>query len=457
MSVVVTKNKRERQFANQTPARHSGEGRNPPASSFRTPRSGDPESSSLPSAVEHGVDAAQVQAKMAWPMVRLGDVAKTSSGGTPKRSVSSYYDGDIPWVKSGELGDRIVYETEERISQAALEQSSAKLFPKGTLCVALYGATVGKLGILGIDAATNQAVCGIFLPESIDTRFAYRFLESKRRELIEKGKGGAQPNISQEIIRDLAFPLPAIGVQRQIIAEIEKQFTRLDAGLAALRRVQANLKRYRAAVLQHAYDSFGKNWLVRALSEVTSIVTKGSSPKWQGFDYCDDGIVFVRSQNVGWGKLDLTDVARLPKGFNEKEKKSVLKTGDVLLNIVGASIGRVAIATTEVDGGNVNQAVAVLRCEQEKMLPKFLMGYLLSPSMQTLIHAQAVDVARANFSLGDISRLPVPTPPLAEQTRIVAEVERRLSVIEELGSAVAANLQRATRLRQSILRRSFDG
>ncbi len=218
-----------------------------------------------------------------WPVVRLGDVAETSSGGTPKRTSSAYYGGGIPWVKSGELGDSTVYETSETISKAGLEGSSAKIFPKGTLCVALYGATVGKLGILGVDAATNQAVCGIFLPAEIDTRFAYRFLESKRRQLVESAKGGAQPNISQEIIRNLQFPLPPLTEQRRIVAEIEKQFTRLDAGIAALRRTQANLKRYRAAVLKAACESrlipTGSKFALTPLKELMEGLGQGWSPK----------------------------------------------------------------------------------------------------------------------------------------------------------------------------------
>jgi len=244
------------------------------------------------------------------------------------------------------------------------------------------------------------------------------------------------------------------------VGEIEKQFSRLEEGVGALKRVQANLKRYRAAVLKAACEGQlvpGKAWPVRTVRDVTSIVTKGSSPNWQGFDYCEDGILFVRSQNIGWGKLDLSDVAHLPVGFNHKEKKSVLKARDVLLNIVGASIGRAAVATSEIQGGNVNQAVAVIRCKQETMLPEFLMVYLLSSATQALIHSQKVDVARANFSLEDIKQMPVPVPSLAEQTRIVAEVERRLSVVEELEAVVAANLQRAARLRQSILQKAFAG
>ena len=155
-----------------------------------------------------------------WQLVRLGEIAKTTSGGTPRRDRPQFYGGNIPWVKSGELGDSVVYETEETITEEAIESSNAKIFPKGTLCIALYGATVGKLGILGIDAATNQAVCAIFPPDGLDTRYLYRFFESKRRELVEQGKGGAQSNISQGIIRDTMFPLPPLPEQRRIVRRL---------------------------------------------------------------------------------------------------------------------------------------------------------------------------------------------------------------------------------------------
>jgi len=509
MSAVPTINKRELPTASSAPARHSGEGRNLPTSSFRTPRSGDPESSSLPSAVEHGVDDAQVQTKMGWPMVRLGDVAKTSSGGTPKRSVSSYYDGDIPWVKSGELGDRIVYETEERISQAALEQSSAKLFPKGTLCVALYGATVGKLGILGIGAATNQAVCGIFLPESIDTRFAYRFLESKRRELIEKGKGGAQPNISQEIIRDLEFPLPVIGVQHQIVAEIEKQFTRLDAGVAALRRAQANLRRYRAAVLKVACEgrlvpteaelakAEGRNyetgeqllvriladrrknwhgrgkykepaapdttnltllpegWRTASVDQLCGHITSGSRD-WSKFYGRGKG-TFILAQNVRPMRLDLTErqAVDAPEGDAETERTRV-RRDDILVTIVGAKTGDVCRIPIDLDEHFVCQSVAIIRPLITESA-KFIEMYLASQEngqeqWKRYIYGQG----RPHLSFEQLKATAIQLPPLAEQARIVAEVERRLSVIEELEAAVNANLRRAGRLRNSILRKAFS-
>lgn len=108
-----------------------------------------------------------------WALVGLGDLCKTTSGGTPSRKNPEYYVGSIPWVKSGELPDGPVVEIEECISEKAVSDSSAKVFPVGTLLIAMYGATVGKLGILKSDAATNQAVCAIFPPEGVERKFLF--------------------------------------------------------------------------------------------------------------------------------------------------------------------------------------------------------------------------------------------------------------------------------------------
>ena len=105
-----------------------------------------------------------------WQLVRLGDICKTTSGGTPSRRNPAYYEGTIPWVKSGELPDGPVLEVAETVSEEAIKNSSAKLFPRGSLLVAMYGATIGKLGLLHFDAATNQAVCAIFPSEELDDK-----------------------------------------------------------------------------------------------------------------------------------------------------------------------------------------------------------------------------------------------------------------------------------------------
>jgi type I restriction enzyme S subunit len=143
-----------------------------------------------------------------WALANLGDICETTSGGTPSRKVSKYYGGNIPWVKSGELKHNIIIDTEEKITEEAIDNSSAKIFPKGTLLIALYGATIGKLAFLGVDAATNQAVCGIYGNEYINLKFLFNYLHFKRQNLVQESIGGAQPNISQTILKNLGVPLP---------------------------------------------------------------------------------------------------------------------------------------------------------------------------------------------------------------------------------------------------------
>ncbi len=181
-----------------------------------------------------------------WEVKAIGDIAETSSGGTPSRDKKEYFGGNIPWVKSGELKDNIINGTEEKITEKGLQNSSAKLFFKGTLLIALYGATVGKTGILGLDATTNQAICAILSKKDlIDQKFLQYFLISRRQQLISISAGGAQPNISQEIIRLFKIPLPPLPEQHRI-AEI---LSAVDRKLELERRRKEKLERVKKGIM----------------------------------------------------------------------------------------------------------------------------------------------------------------------------------------------------------------
>lgn len=161
--------------------------------------------------------------------VPLGKVCKTMSGGTPSRSRSDYFDGKIPWLKSGELNDGLITDSEEHITQEALDNSNAKMFPKGTLLIALYGATVGKTGILGIDSSTNQAICALFPQKDVLERdYLHWFLKFKRNDFLSKSFGGAQPNISQALLRKTNVPLPTLPVQRRMVEYLNSLQTKVD-------------------------------------------------------------------------------------------------------------------------------------------------------------------------------------------------------------------------------------
>jgi restriction endonuclease S subunit len=158
-----------------------------------------------------------------WPTVKLGDVCITTSGGTPKRGVGEYYGGEIAWVKSGELHCDLVTITEETLTSEGINNSSAKLMPKGTVLLAMYGATIGAVSVLGIEAATNQAICCLKPNvQKLYPKFLVHFLKASKDKLINYAVGGAQPNINQDIIRNLQIQLPPLAEQQRIAAILDK-------------------------------------------------------------------------------------------------------------------------------------------------------------------------------------------------------------------------------------------
>jgi type I restriction enzyme S subunit len=182
-----------------------------------------------------------------WESKRIEDFCKTQTGGTPSRSKASrYFGGSIPWVKSGELREQTIYDTEEHITPQALEESAAKMVAKGALMVALYGATVGRIARLGVEAATNQAICSIVLPANhVHPAYMFQALRTKVPEWLSRRVGGGQPNISNGVIKDTLIPLPPLVLQTRfasISEAIEQQKARLKAHLAELDTLFASLQ-----------------------------------------------------------------------------------------------------------------------------------------------------------------------------------------------------------------------
>jgi len=202
-----------------------------------------------------GLLSEEILLPQGWARCTLGDIGRWTSGGTPSRRNPAYFGGGIPWVKTGELNDSVVRSSEETISDEGIRNSAAKVFPSGTLLVAMYGATIGMTGILSIDASTNQA-CAALLPTSgnIESmRYFQLFLQSQRRELREAGQGGAQPNISQGILKDWILLLPPIAEQYRIVAEVDRRFSVLDQVQATVTASLARCGKLRQAILKRAF------------------------------------------------------------------------------------------------------------------------------------------------------------------------------------------------------------
>jgi len=176
-----------------------------------------------------------------WGVEPLANIANTASGGTPSRSNEAFYKGSIKWFTTTELKDCNLYDSVEHISKQAVECSSAKIFPKDTLLMAMYGATIGKLGLLKCDAATNQACCAIF-PKKTDVLYLYYFLLHNRENIIAMGCGAGQPNVSQEIVKKINIPLPPTIEEQQRIANALSDVDTLIANLEKLIAKKKNIK-----------------------------------------------------------------------------------------------------------------------------------------------------------------------------------------------------------------------
>ena len=168
------------------------------------------------------------EAPQNWSWTTLGKIGKWQSGSTPNRLNKDYYNGNIPWLKTGDLNNGYITHIPESITEKALNETSVKLNPTGSVLIAMYGATIGKIGILTFPATTNQACCACEVFNGIDKEFLFLFLLSHREEFIKMGGGGAQPNISKEKIINTYIPLPPFAEQKRIVNTVNVLFTKLD-------------------------------------------------------------------------------------------------------------------------------------------------------------------------------------------------------------------------------------
>ena len=285
-----------------------------------------------------------------WQTFKLGQIASTTSGGTPSRKNLDYYGGSIPWVKSGELNDSYIECTEETITLIGLKNSSAKLFPPETLLIAMYGATVGRTAILKKAAATNQAVCAVFTDDTIDTSFLRFQLIYIRPEILKQRYGGAQPNISQNVIRNLTVSVPPLIEQRKIAAvlnlvqqAIEQQERLIDLTTELIKTLMHKLFKeglYGELQKETEIGLVPESWCVDSMKSFISNSKYGLSQKGQ-----DSGpIPILRMTNQVGGYIDTHNLQYVDIPNDVLEKYRVCR-GDLLFNRTNSFelVGRTAL------------------------------------------------------------------------------------------------------------------
>jgi len=401
-----------------------------------------------------------------WPVVPLSEVVavnpRPGKDEVPDDSLASFIPMKCVEEESGRfepLGDRKVAEVRKGYTPF---RDGDVLFAKVTPCMENGKAAVMKGLTNGIGFGSTEFFT-LRPKDRLDANYLFHFvLQSSFRRQAARNMTGAVGlrRVPKSYLEQQPIPLPPLPDQRRIVAEIEKQFTRLEAGVAALRRVQANLKRYRAAVLKAACEGKLDSVEVPAsrladlrLADVCESITDGDH---QPPPKRPQGIPLLTIGNISSGKLDFSDTRFVPEEYYRQIKPNrIPRPDEILYSVVGATIGIPVLVNTD-QLFCFSRHIALLK-PSPKVLPRFL--WLLMASPQTLREAwkRTTGSAQPTLALKPLRDLPVKLPPLLEQTQIVAEVERRLSVVEELEAVVSANLQRATRLRQSILQIAFTG
>lgn len=434
----------------------------------------------------------------------LGTLANSAKGKKPpvlkEKSAASL----VPYID--------IEAFENGVFRRYTDPAKTVLCEDGDVLMVWDGSRSGLVG-RGRAGAIGSTLAKIDVP-LVKKSYLFYFLESLYPILNSRAKGVGIPHVNPELLWSSLFPVVSEKQQERVVTKIEELITEVEAGIKELEAAQAELKRYRASVLAAAcsgtlvpteaelarsegrsyenaadllervlrerrekWNGRGKykepaasnaaglpplpeGWVWTRAEQLCDFITKGTTPSKEKMFSGKGDVPFIKVYNLtDSGSLDFTVKPTFIKNstHNGELARSKVLPGDVLMNIVGPPLGKVSVIPATYQEWNINQAVAIFRA-MPSYNRHFLALCLLNESiLQWAIRRSKATAGQFNLTLEICRDLPLPLPPLAEQERIVAEVERRLSVAEEIGQVLSANLQRAERLRQSILQQAFSG
>ncbi len=390
-----------------------------------------------------------------WEIKKMPQVVKWGSGGTPKATEKQYYEGGtIPWLIIGDLNDGIVTSSASKITKLGLQNSSAKMIPAGTLLVAMYGS-IGKLGITGFECCTNQAIAYAKELHGVTTKYMFYYMAMMKSDLISKGKGGTQKNISQTVLNSLDVVVPPIPEQQRIVNRIEELFSQLDAGVETLKKTKAQLAVYRQAVLKEAFSSYHATKTVE-ISEIVDDIRIGPfGTMLHKSDYIIDGTPVINPQHIKGGKVIPTSSISVSDEKAKELSAYMLKTNDIIMGRRG-EMGRTA-AITDVENGWICGTGSILFRLKSAFDSTFYAKILSSPDVVHYLEEHATGTTMKNLNEDIVQRIPVPFVTAEMQKKITMNIDRKMSVCDSIEQTVNTTLQQAEAMRQSILKDAFEG
>lgn len=391
-----------------------------------------------------------------WVETKLDQVVLSKKGKKPKILKEVAFDGSVPYL------DIKAFEKNEIRRYADVDSSN--LINESEIGIVWDGARSGWVS-KGKKGAVGSTIT-IIKPLNIASDFLYRFLQSKFDYLNTNTRGTGIPHVDPKVLWSINFPLPPLPEQQRIVAKLDELFGHLDTLKTRLENIPQILKNFRQAVLTQAVTGKlteewrkGKDlkeWEEVTLKDITNKIGSGSTPRGGSSSYKDEGIPLVRSMNIRFSGIKLKGLAFIDEDQADRLKNVVIEENDILLNITGASIGRVCLAEDSIVGGRVNQHVTIIRLNDDN-LPQYVNMYLASSIIQNYIFNENYGVTRQALTKTQTQNLKIKLPPKEEQTEIVKRVEHLFSKADAIEAQYQSLKTKIDSLPQAILAKAFKG